>query len=93
LVERLRAGGKGRITLVAEAAGGSAGHVMLSQMRAPLPALGLAPLAVTAGCRRQGIGSALVAAARDRAHRWRRLARDLRARRSDLLESVWKVDG
>lgn len=67
LVERLRAGAEDAIALVAVTGGVIAGHVMLSPMRAPFPALGLAPLAVAAGCRRKGIGAALVAAGLDRA--------------------------
>lgn len=67
LVERLRAGKLDRVALVAVAHGAVSGHAMLSPMRAPFPALGLAPLAVAAGCRGKGIGAALVAAALDRA--------------------------
>lgn len=39
------------------------GHVMLSQMAAPFPALGLAPLAIHPDCQGRSLGSALVRAA------------------------------
>lgn len=63
LVERLRADGDSVIALVAEKAGAVVGHVLLSRMRAPFPALGLAPLAVRAGHRRGGIAGRLIGAA------------------------------
>lgn len=62
LVDRLRADGDAVIALVADR-GGVCGHVLLSRMAAPLPALALAPLAVAPECQRQGIGAALVRAA------------------------------
>ncbi len=43
------------------------GHVLFSRLRAPASALALAPLAVRADRRRQGIGARLVAAGLDRA--------------------------
>jgi putative acetyltransferase len=72
LVERLRADGDVRISLCAVVDGAVAGHVLLSEMRAPFRALGLAPLAVAAAHRRQGLGAALVnaAVAEARAEGW-----------------------
>ena len=43
------------------------GHVLLSPMRAPFAALGLAPLSVRPDWQRQGVGSALMHAAIDAA--------------------------
>src|SRR5690606_25411193 len=43
--------------------GGIVGHLALSPVTAPFPALALAPLAVAPSQQRRGIGSALVAAA------------------------------
>lgn len=67
LVERLRDDGDAAISLVAEEAGAIVGHILLSPMAAPFPALGLAPLAVLPGHERKGIGSALIKAAIARA--------------------------
>ena len=67
LVDRLRTAGDGVISLVAEAEGAVVGHVLLSRMSAPFPALGLAPLSVAPPRQRGGIGSRLVRAALDRA--------------------------
>ncbi|SEH57497.1 GNAT family N-acetyltransferase [Paracoccus alkenifer] len=66
LVEALRADGDLALSLVAEDAGGIVGHLALSPVAAPFPALALAPLAVTPGQQRRGIGAALVAAAQGR---------------------------
>jgi putative acetyltransferase len=63
LVARLRADGDAVIALVALEGTDVVGHVMLSRMTAPFRALGLAPLAVAAHCRRQGIACRLVAEA------------------------------
>ncbi len=69
LVARLRAAGKARVALVAEADGEIVGHVLLSPVRlasgerGELPGLGLAPLAVLPASQRRGIGAALVRAA------------------------------
>lgn len=68
LVERLAADGDVFASLVAEADGMLAGHVLLSRMRAAgdgrdCRALGLAPVAVLPARQREGIGSALVRAA------------------------------
>ncbi len=64
LVAALRTAGDAAIALVAEdPAGGIAGHILLSPMRAPFPALSLAPLAVAPGRQGAGLGAALVRAA------------------------------
>jgi putative acetyltransferase len=64
LVDRLRAFGRSRISLVAEHEGLLAGHVMFSPVRIAArgtrEGLGLAPLAVLPGLQRLGIGSRLV---------------------------------
>jgi putative acetyltransferase len=64
LVEALRADGVVLTELVAEAGDGTlAGHVLFSPMTVgAAPALALAPLAVAAAARRQGLGAALVRA-------------------------------
>lgn len=67
LVDRLRAAGDSVISLVAEEDGQIVGHVMLSRMEAPFPALALAPLSVVPGRQRCGIGSALIQKAVNRA--------------------------
>ena len=69
LVRRLRADGLARVELVAE---GISGHILLGALDAvaggrPLPALALAPLAVRPERQGDGIGSALVRAALERA--------------------------
>lgn len=61
LVERLRDDGDLSIALVAVQGDRVIGHVGFSRMAAPFRALGLAPLAVDADRRRQGIAAALVA--------------------------------
>lgn len=60
LVDRLRDGGGGVISLVACEGPRIVGHAMLSRMAAPFPALGLAPVSVAPARQRRGIGSALV---------------------------------
>jgi len=62
LVDRLRGRGRLVVSLVAEEAGEIVGHVALSPVSAgAVPGgLGLAPLAVASGCRRRGVGGALV---------------------------------
>ena len=60
LVERLRAAGDAVFSLVATHRGVLVGHVMLSMMSAPFRALGLAPVAVLADWRRQGIAAKLI---------------------------------
>lgn len=67
LVQMLEADGDAEIALVAESPDGIVGHVLLSPMRAPFPALGLAPISVAPDHQRRGIGSALMRAAIDRA--------------------------
>ena len=69
LVDRLRAEGDAAVSLVAERDGEIAGHVMLSPMRAPAGALGLAPLAVRPDLHGNGIGAALVQEALAQARR------------------------
>ncbi len=73
LVERLRTEGDAVIALAAELDGEIAGHVVLSPMRAPEGALGLAPLSVRPDLQRRGIGAALIREALERAGRegWR----------------------
>lgn len=82
LVAALRAAGDAAIALVAEddapdvaetTAGAIVGHILLSPMQAPFPALSLAPLAVAPGRQGAGLGAALVRAAlaRAEAEGWR----------------------
>lgn len=63
LVEKLREAGDIIISLVAEEDSQVVGHVLLSRMGAPFPALALAPMSVVPARQRCGIGSALIAAA------------------------------
>jgi putative acetyltransferase len=67
LVENLRAAGDSVISVVAEDDGQVVGHALLSKMQAPFPALALAPVSVAPAKQRNGIGSALIARAIDRA--------------------------
>jgi putative acetyltransferase len=67
LVENLRAAGDSVISVVAEDDGQIVGHALLSKMQAPFPALALAPVSVAPAKQRNGIGSALIARAIDRA--------------------------
>ncbi len=63
LVERLRGDGDAVLALVAAEGADIVGHLMLSRMRAPFPALGLAPVAARPDRQWRGIGSRLVQAA------------------------------
>jgi putative acetyltransferase len=67
LVAALRAAGDSVVSLVAEEESQIVGHVMLSRMKAPFPALALAPVSVTPARQRRGIGSALIRKALTRA--------------------------
>jgi putative acetyltransferase len=60
VVDRLRADGDSVISLVAIDHDLTVGHVMLSKMKAPFKALGLAPLSVRPDRQRLGVGSLLV---------------------------------
>ena len=65
LVDRLRKAGDSVISLVADENGRIVGHVLLSRMEAPFPALALAPVSVIPARQGRGIGSALIKAAID----------------------------
>lgn len=67
LVERLREAGDSVISLVADEDGQLVGHVLLSKMVAPFPALALAPVSVVPTRQRSGIGSTLIERAVNRA--------------------------
>ena len=71
LVDVLRASGRLVVSLVAEEAGEIVGHVALSPVSAGASpgGLGLAPLAVASGCRRRGVGDALVRGGLDASRR------------------------
>jgi putative acetyltransferase len=60
LVNDLRQSGHTAISLVAEADGKIAGHVLFSKLSAPMRALALAPVAVHPDSQKHGIGSALI---------------------------------
>jgi putative acetyltransferase len=60
LVRDLHAAGNAIVALVAEDESGIIAHVLLSRMAAPFPALALAPVSVSPGRQRAGIGSALI---------------------------------
>ena len=66
LVDALRRTGDAVLSLVA-VDGGVIGHVMFSRMKAPFRALGLAPVAVLADWRRQGVADMLIRAGLARA--------------------------
>ena len=67
LVETLRASGDVAVELVAEEDGRLVGHILLSKMDAPFPALALGPLAVAPERQNSGIGARLVEEAHRRA--------------------------
>ena len=69
LVDQLRADGDSVISLVAVDHARIIGHVMLSKMKAPFNALGLAPVSVQPNRQRSGVGSSLVREALTRAQR------------------------
>jgi len=60
LVDELRADGDSIVSLIAVDDTQIVGHVMLSKMRAPFKALGLAPVSVRPDCQRSGVGSSLI---------------------------------
>jgi putative acetyltransferase len=65
LVDRLRAAGEARVSLVAEVNGAVVGHVLFSPVAIEAASghrtgLGLAPVAVLPPYQRQGVGSALI---------------------------------
>lgn len=67
LIDALRRDGDLVVSLVAERNGDVVGHVVLSRLRSPERALALAPLAVSASWRQQGVGAELVCRAIERA--------------------------
>ena len=69
LVKELREAGDSVVSLVAEEEGQIVGHILLSKMDAPFPALALAPVSVIPARQRRGIGSALVKSAVNRARK------------------------
>jgi putative acetyltransferase len=73
LVQALHAAGDAVVALVAEDESDIIGHIILSRMAAPFPALALAPISVAPGKQGAGIGSALIQAALRRAanEHWR----------------------
>jgi putative acetyltransferase len=60
LARELREAGDSVISLVADDGGQIVGHVLLSKMDAPFPALALAPVSVILTRQRLGIGSTLI---------------------------------
>jgi putative acetyltransferase len=71
LVDRLRADGDSTVSLIAVDDASVIGHVMLSRMKAPFQALGLAPVSVRPDRQRSGVGSSLVLEALTRARQGR----------------------
>jgi len=69
MLERLRAAGAVSIELVSEEPAGLLGHIALSRMSAPENWLALGPVCVRPQNAGQGIGSALIIEALDRARR------------------------
>lgn len=60
LVAQLREDGDAVLSLVAEERGQLIGHILLSTMKAPFKALGLAPVSVHPDHQNKGVGSALI---------------------------------
>jgi len=60
LVEDLRDAGDSVFSLVAVEGETVIGHAMFSRLKAPFPALALAPVAVRPECQRMGVGSRLI---------------------------------
>ena len=60
LVDQLNLDGVTEVALVALEDDALVGHVLLSRMQAPFPALGLAPVSVYPDRQGQGVGSALI---------------------------------
>jgi putative acetyltransferase len=67
LVKELREAGDSVVSLVADEDDQVVGHILLSRMDAPFPALALAPVSVIPTRQRSGIGSSLVSKAVSRA--------------------------
>jgi lincosamide nucleotidyltransferase A/C/D/E len=67
LVDDLRQRGDAVISLVAERDSRIIGHVLFSKLKAPMKALGLAPVAVHPSFQKQGVGSALIREGLDQA--------------------------
>lgn len=67
LVQALHRDGDAAVSLVAEEDGALLGHVLLSPLSAPFPALALAPLSVVPARQGEGIGSTLTREALARA--------------------------
>jgi putative acetyltransferase len=67
LVDELRNGGDIAISIIAEETGEVCGHVAMSRLKSPPGALALAPVSVLKAKQHQGIGSALVRRAVQRA--------------------------
>jgi putative acetyltransferase len=71
LVDQLRADGASVVALVAVDDAVIVGHVILSRMNAPFPAVGLAPVSVRPDRQKSGVGSSLVLEAMARARQGR----------------------
>lgn len=67
LVDDLRQSGDAVISLVAERDSRAIGHVLFSKLKAPMKALGLAPVAVHPSFQKQGVGATLIREGLDRA--------------------------
>lgn len=67
LVAALRRSGDAAVDMVAEVDGAVVGHILMSALQAPKRCLALAPVCVVPSSQNQGIGTALIRAALDRA--------------------------